>query len=89
MAAITAEPLAPLPEIWPGDDLAAAIAAAHGGRDFPSGSVLVVSHKVVSKAEGRVVDLRGVVAGAEAGALCERLERDDPRLVEVVLGEAS
>jgi coenzyme F420-0:L-glutamate ligase/coenzyme F420-1:gamma-L-glutamate ligase len=41
-----------LPEVRPGDDLAALIASA---ASFEDGDVLVVSHKVVSKAEGRVV----------------------------------
>ncbi|MEI2700832.1 MAG: coenzyme F420-0:L-glutamate ligase [Baekduia sp.] len=86
-AKVVAEALAPLPEIAPGDDLAAAIAGAHEGAAFAPGSVLVISHKVVSKAEGRIADLGGVAVSAEAEALCAQLGRDDPRLVAVILGE--
>ena len=51
-ARVAAEAVAGLPEVRPGDDLAALIAARTG---FASGDVLVVAHKVVSKAEGAVV----------------------------------
>ena len=49
--------------------------------------VLVVTQKIVSKAEGAVVDLTGVVPGAEAIEFAERYDRD-PRQVQVVLNEA-
>ena len=52
------------------------------------GDVLVVTQKVVSKAEGAVVDLRAVTPRAEAVAFAERWDRD-PRQVEVVLREAA
>ncbi|MBM0125516.1 coenzyme F420-0:L-glutamate ligase [Pimelobacter simplex] len=45
-----------VPEIRPGDDLAAALLAALGPDDLLDGDVLVVTSKVVSKAEGRVED---------------------------------
>ena len=48
-----------LPEIARGDDLAAILAAgAQAAGGFAAGDVLVVAHKIVSKAEGAVVDLR-------------------------------
>ena len=50
-----------LPEIRPGDDLAALLAAAAG--EFAPGDVLAVAHKVVSKAEGRIVHLADVTRG--------------------------
>jgi coenzyme F420-0:L-glutamate ligase/coenzyme F420-1:gamma-L-glutamate ligase len=50
--------------------------------------VLVVAHKAVSKAEGRVRDLAGVVPGARAAALAAEHGKD-PRLVELILGEAA
>ena len=49
--------------------------------------VLVVTQKVVSKAEGAVIDLTGVVPGEEALAFARRYDRD-PRQVQVVLDEA-
>jgi coenzyme F420-0:L-glutamate ligase / coenzyme F420-1:gamma-L-glutamate ligase len=80
-------PLAGLPEVRPGDDLAALLAAARGG-PFASGEVLVVAHKVVSKAEGAVRALAGVRPSPEAAALGERLGKD-PRVVQVVLDESA
>lgn len=51
------------------------------------GDVLVLAHKVVSKAEGRVVPLKAVVPGPRAQALARAVGKD-PRLVELVLREA-
>jgi coenzyme F420-0:L-glutamate ligase/coenzyme F420-1:gamma-L-glutamate ligase len=77
-----------LPEIRPGDDLAALIAAAAeraGG--LRGDDVVAVAHKAVSKAEGRVVRLDEVVPSARAQALA-REHGKDPRHLEVVLSEA-
>jgi coenzyme F420-0:L-glutamate ligase/coenzyme F420-1:gamma-L-glutamate ligase len=86
--------LPPLPDIQPGDDLAALIADAWRTlvAEEPvlapaAGDVLVVTQKVVSKAEGAVVDLRTVEPRPEAVAFAERWDRD-ARQVEVVLREA-
>jgi coenzyme F420-0:L-glutamate ligase / coenzyme F420-1:gamma-L-glutamate ligase len=49
--------------------------------------VVVIAQKVISKAEGRYVDLAGVTPGEEALALAFKV-RKDPRLVEVILGES-
>ena len=68
-----------LPEVRPGDDLAALVEPHAGG-----GDIVVVSHKVVSKAEGRVRDLGDVEPSPEAHSL----EKDDPRLAQVILDEA-
>jgi len=83
------------PEVRPGDDLAAMIADAWraAARRKPnlapaSTDVLVVTQKIVSKAEGRIVDLRTVEPRPEARAFAERFDRD-PRQVEVVLREAA
>jgi coenzyme F420-0:L-glutamate ligase/coenzyme F420-1:gamma-L-glutamate ligase len=51
--------------------------------------VLVVAHKVVSKAEGRVVSLGDVEPSARALELAKTLGKDDPRTVEVVLRETA
>lgn len=87
------EVLAPpgIPEVAAGDDLARLIGDALAG-DRRIGAlrdddVLVVTQKIVSKAEGAVIDLEGVEPRPEAVAFGERFDRD-PRQVEVVLREA-
>jgi coenzyme F420-0:L-glutamate ligase/coenzyme F420-1:gamma-L-glutamate ligase len=82
---LTATALRGLPEVAPGDDLAALIAARAG--DLRDGDVVVVAHKVVSKAEGRVRDLDDVEPAPRARELAKRLDRD-PRHVQAVLDEA-
>ena len=74
-----------LPEVRPGDDLAALLAERVSLRD---GDVLVVAHKVVSKAEGRIVALQGVRPTERALELAE-LHGKDPRHVQVVLDESA
>jgi coenzyme F420-0:L-glutamate ligase/coenzyme F420-1:gamma-L-glutamate ligase len=86
---ITARALPGLPEVHAGDDLAALITRALGDDGFAATDVLVVAHKVVSKAEGRVVALRDVVASERAVELARKLGKDDPRHVEVVLRETA
>ena len=78
-----------IPEVRPGDDLVCLIMAAAGRSGCPlqSGDVLVVAQKIVSKAEGRVVTLAGVVPSGVAREFAERWGKD-PRVVEVVLREA-
>lgn len=83
--------LAGLPEVQTGDDLGAligdALEATPGALPLESGDVLVVTQKIVSKAEGAVVDLRTVEPRPEAVAWAERWDRD-ARAIEVVLREA-
>ena len=78
-----------LPEIRAGADLGPLIvkAARSQGTPLGAGDLLVVSQKVVSKCEGRVVRLADVTPSARAETMARRLERD-PRLVEVILGES-
>jgi coenzyme F420-0:L-glutamate ligase / coenzyme F420-1:gamma-L-glutamate ligase len=83
---LEAWPLPGLPEVAPGDDLAALIAAA-AGDGLRAGDVLVVAHKVVSKAEGAVVALDGIVPSDRARALAAEAGKD-PRTVQVVLDES-
>ncbi|MDP9367066.1 MAG: coenzyme F420-0:L-glutamate ligase [Chloroflexota bacterium] len=78
-----------VPEVTPGDDVAALVGAAveASGLGLEPGDVLVVTHKIVSKAEGRLVRLPEV----EPSALASRLAADtgkDARQIEVVLREA-
>jgi coenzyme F420-0:L-glutamate ligase/coenzyme F420-1:gamma-L-glutamate ligase len=88
---LRAEALDGLPEVSPGDDLAALIAealrAGTAAHDLTDGAVLVIAHKVVSKAEGRIRALSDVTPGERALGLARRLDKD-PRLVEVILGES-
>jgi coenzyme F420-0:L-glutamate ligase/coenzyme F420-1:gamma-L-glutamate ligase len=87
---VAAEALPGLPEVRPGDDLGALLAAAAGRLDggLTDADVLVISHKVVSKAEGRVVRLDDVAVGARARALAAEHGKD-PRHVQVVLDESA
>jgi coenzyme F420-0:L-glutamate ligase/coenzyme F420-1:gamma-L-glutamate ligase len=84
---LTLRALAPLPDVRAGDDLAALVAAV-APPDLDSGDVLVVAHKAVSKAEGRVRRLDEVRAGERAEALAQRLGKD-ARLVQAVLDESA
>jgi coenzyme F420-0:L-glutamate ligase/coenzyme F420-1:gamma-L-glutamate ligase len=78
-----------LPEILPGGDLAQAIADAAGAAamSLSGGDVLVLAQKIVSKAEGRLRDLREVKPSEAARALAAKLGKD-ARVVEVVLEES-
>ena len=71
----------------PGDDLAGLLAAV-APADLSGDDVLVLAHKVVSKAEGRIRDLAGVTPGERAVGLAEGHAKD-PRLVQVVLDESA
>ena len=70
-----------------GDDLAALIAAA-APEDLGDGDLLVIAHKVVSKAEGRVRLLDEIAPGERAVALAAE-HRKDARLVQAVLDESA
>lgn len=83
---LTARALEGLPEIPAGADLAALIAAGAGASALREGDVVVVAHKAVSKAEGRVRRLDEVVPGERAVELAAAHGKD-PRHVEVVLDE--
>jgi coenzyme F420-0:L-glutamate ligase/coenzyme F420-1:gamma-L-glutamate ligase len=78
-----------LPEIGRGDDLARLIADASAaqGTTLVAGDLLVVSQKIVSKAEGRMVRLSDITPSAETTRVAEEIGRD-PRLVEVILRES-
>jgi coenzyme F420-0:L-glutamate ligase/coenzyme F420-1:gamma-L-glutamate ligase len=78
-----------LPEIRRGDELAPLIleAARRQGTALQDRDLLVVSQKIVSKTEGRVVRLADVAVSDEARSVADEIGRD-PRLVQVILGES-
>lgn len=84
MTALTLLPVDGLPEVRPGDDLAAAIASRFS---LQPGDVLVVAQKVVSKSEGRIRRLAEITPGDRARELARGLEAD-PRFVQAILDES-
>jgi coenzyme F420-0:L-glutamate ligase / coenzyme F420-1:gamma-L-glutamate ligase len=89
LSAVVAVALTDLPEVRRGDDLAELIASRPppSGSELTSDDVVVVAHKIVSKAEGRVRALADVTPGSRAVRLAA-LHRKDPRHVQVVLDES-
>jgi coenzyme F420-0:L-glutamate ligase/coenzyme F420-1:gamma-L-glutamate ligase len=83
-------PLDGIAMIAGGDDLAEIILAALKGADCAllAGDVLVLAQKIVSKAEGRTVDLRTVAPSPRAVALGKETHKD-PRIVELILAEST
>lgn len=78
-----------LPEISPGHDLAALIAEAAQSQGTPlqNKDVLVITQKVVSKAEGRIVNLDDVEPSRFAKTFAQEWDKD-PRHIEVILQES-
>jgi coenzyme F420-0:L-glutamate ligase/coenzyme F420-1:gamma-L-glutamate ligase len=78
-----------IPEIKPGDDLVRIIGDAieAGGTGLQEGDILVVTHKIVSKSEGRLVDLSTIEPSPLAEMFARRFDKD-ARQVEVVLRES-
>jgi coenzyme F420-0:L-glutamate ligase/coenzyme F420-1:gamma-L-glutamate ligase len=88
MATIGARPLEGMPEVKPGDDLAELIVAALGGERPDDGWVLAIAHTVVSKAEGALVELAGVMPSEQARTLARQQGKDE-RVVQVVLDQST
>jgi coenzyme F420-0:L-glutamate ligase/coenzyme F420-1:gamma-L-glutamate ligase len=86
---LTATALEGLPEVTPGDDLAELIVSAleRDEQALSAGDVLVIAHKIVSKAEGRIRHLNDVRPGDRATELANTLNKD-PRHVQVILDES-
>jgi coenzyme F420-0:L-glutamate ligase/coenzyme F420-1:gamma-L-glutamate ligase len=78
-----------IPEIRPGDDLVKVISAAarRAAIHFGNGDVLVIAQKIISKAEGALVDLASVTPSPQALTFAEQLKKD-PRAVEIVLQQS-
>src|SRR5450759_5279911 len=86
---LTITPLPQIPLVFPGDNLAdLLITSLQTARiTLEDGDILVVTQKIVSKAEGRLVNLTTVTPSKEALELAKRSEKD-PRLVELILHES-
>jgi coenzyme F420-0:L-glutamate ligase / coenzyme F420-1:gamma-L-glutamate ligase len=82
--------VAGLPIVEPGDDLVSLVvdALAAQGTPLRDDDVVVVTSKIVSKAEGRFVDLGTVVPSSRARTLAAATDKD-PRLVELILAEST
>lgn len=83
-------PITGIGEICPGDNLAQSLieAAKQIGLRLEPRDIFIVAQKIVSKSEGRLVDLRTVEPSPRAIEIA-RLQERDPRLVEVILGESA
>lgn len=90
MNTIAIIPVPGVPQIRPGDDLPALLLAAVDAAKvgLKDGDILVLCQKIVSKAEGAVVDLGTVTPSAFARQIADMWDKD-PRMVEVVLNESS
>ncbi|ATE65325.1 coenzyme F420-0:L-glutamate ligase [Rhizorhabdus dicambivorans] len=88
-AALTLLALSGVPMIEQGSDLASVIldAVVGSGQMLADGDVVVLAQKIVSKAEGRLIDLATVAASAQAADIAKKVDKD-PRLVELILSEA-
>src|SRR5574340_765258 len=90
MQPLVLSPIPGIPLIQPGDNLAdillSSLAAA--GQTLQDGDILVLAQKIVSKAEGRLVNLNDVEPSPRAVAIGAEIEKD-PRLVELMLREST
>src|ERR1700736_2162916 len=88
-AQLTITGLAGVPMVQPGDDLAAITLAAFAATGLvpEDGDVMVVAQKIVSKSEGRIVEVATVMPSERAIALAAETGKD-PRFVEIVLSES-
>ncbi len=78
-----------LPEIREGDDIGKLIVEAcrREGVEISDGDIVVVTHKIISKAEGRIVNLKDIIPSERAYKIASIVGKD-PRLVEMVLRES-
>jgi coenzyme F420-0:L-glutamate ligase/coenzyme F420-1:gamma-L-glutamate ligase len=71
-------------EIKKGDDLAQLFTSSYKG--LVDGDIIVISQKIISKQEGRLVELSGVIPSLLAVGIAAEYEKD-PKLIEVILSE--
>ncbi|MEX0287209.1 MAG: coenzyme F420-0:L-glutamate ligase [Paracoccaceae bacterium] len=87
-APVNITPIPGVPDIRPGDDLAVILGDCLEPQGVEDGDILCLAHKVVSKAEGNVIDLDKVAPSDEARKYATDLNKD-PAKVEVVLGQST
>lgn len=82
-------PLAGLPIIKPGDDLADLIADVikHAEMNLADGDILVIAQKIISKSEDRFVNLNDISPSERALELAQHVDKD-ARLIELVIEES-
>ena len=73
--------------VGPGDDVPTLITAALADLGPSAGDVIVVSHKILSKAQGRIIALDAITPSPEAHELAEATDKD-PALVQAILDES-
>lgn len=90
MPPLVLTPLSNIPLIRQGDDLADILVKALRATaiQFQDGDILVIAQKVISKAEGRMVNLATVTPSEKALELAGRTEKD-PRVIELILQESN
>ncbi len=88
-AELTLRALDGVPLVKAGDDLAGIVLSAlsASGLSLQDGDVVVLAQKIVSKAEGRMVELAGIEPSAEAVVIAVKSDKD-PRVVELILAES-
>lgn len=89
MTTISLTAVSHFPDVQPGDDIAQLLLDSLTKLDIilQSGDVLALAHKIISKAEGRLVNLATVVPSERACNIAEQVQKD-PRLVELILQES-
>ena len=82
--------LSDIPSVGPGDDITTIVVTALERTSIvlEPGDVIVITHKIVSKAEDRYVDLEDIIPSEYACCLADEVDKD-PRLVEVILSESN
>ena len=88
MSKVEVLPVTNLPIIKTGDDLGELICRAAKKQDTPiqGGDIIVVTHIVVSRAEGNIINLDDIVPSPTAKAIAKDMDKD-PALIEVILRE--
>lgn len=87
---LTLTPLQDIPIIQPGDDLAGIIlrTLAISSLELKTGDIIVIAQKIISKAEGRLVELATVTPSPAAMELAAKTKKD-PRLAELIVRESN
>lgn len=87
MQTLSLRPISGLPLVQPGDNLVEMLLVALGDFSLEDGDILVLAQKIVSKAEGAIIDLNTITPSPKALELAQQTQRD-PRLCQLYLDEA-